>query len=182
MAGDADPTGATGDADPQKGADDGKLSMTKAELDAKMAEVRRGVETSVSKKYADYDELKTKAAEYQKLEDAKKSEAQKLAELIAAAEKRAADAEKAVGEAQIDALRAQVAAKRNLSDTQAKRLQGTTVEELEADATELFGEPKDQEPPKPTTRKPTPTLRGGLEPDEEGTPNISEIVSKIPRF
>jgi hypothetical protein len=139
-------------------------------------------------KYADYDELKTKAAEYQKLEDAKKSEAQKLEERIAAAEKRAADAEKAVGEAQIDALRARVAAKRNLSDAQAKRLQGTTVEELEADAAELFGEPNDEAedeapPSRSASRRPQPRLKGGLDPEEE--PDESDpmkLAAAIPRF
>lgn len=80
-------TGAEGAADPSKGeptpeAGDEKVTLTKAELDAKMAEVRRGVESSVSKKFSDYDDLKNKASEFDKIAEANKSELQKTQESL----------------------------------------------------------------------------------------------------
>ncbi|MEV4672175.1 hypothetical protein AB0K34_11035 [Actinomadura sp. NPDC049382] len=78
-------------------------------------------------KYADYDDLKAKAAEA----DTSKSELQKLTDRVTAAEKRAADAE-------ARQLRAEVAQAKGLTAAQAKRLTGSTKEELEADADELL--------------------------------------------
>lgn len=136
-------------------------------------------------KYADYDDLKSKADEYAKLQESKKSEEQKLLERIEAAEKRAADAEKSVAEAQVDALRARVAASRGLSEAQAKRLNGSTFEELEADASEIFGEPKDPEevqPSRPSSRRPQPALKGGLDPEEEPEETDPlKLAAKVPR-
>lgn len=89
-------------------------------------------------KYADYDDLKAKAAEA----DTSKSDLQKLTDRVAAAEKRAADAE-------AKQLRAEVAQAKGLSAAQAKRLTGTSKEELEADADELleaFGGGKKDDP------------------------------------
>lgn len=132
-------------------------------------------------KYADYDDLKTKAAEYDKLEESKKSEEQKLLERIEAAEKRAEQAEKSVAEAQVDALRARVAASRGLTDAQAKRLQGSTLEELEADATEVFGEPKKDEPeePKGPFARPVEKLQLGASNDGDDTPDYEKIADRI---
>jgi hypothetical protein len=89
-------------------------------------------------KFADYDQLKAKAAEA----DSSKSDLQKLADRVTAAEKRAADAE-------AKQLRAEVAQTKGLSAAQAKRLTGTSREELEADADELleaFGGSKKTDP------------------------------------
>jgi hypothetical protein len=71
------------------------------------------------------------ATKLQQFEDRDKSEAQKLQERAEAAEKRAADIE-------ARALRLEVAAEKGLTPAQAKRLVGTTREELEADAAELL--------------------------------------------
>jgi hypothetical protein len=78
------------------------------------------------KKRADTAESKLK-----EIEDSKKSESERDAEARAAAEKKAADAE-------LDVTRLRVAMSKGLSETQAKRLVGTTKEELEADADELL--------------------------------------------
>ncbi len=105
-------------------------------------------------------ELEPLAAKAKELEDANKSEADKLSERIAAAEKRAADAE-------TKALRWEVAAAKGLNQAQAKRLVGNTKEELETDADELletFGTGDRKTPP---TRRPVENLRGGSEPDVE---------------
>ena len=75
-------------------------------------------------------EAETLRLKLQEFEDRDKSEAQKLAERADAAEKRAAEIEGR-------ALRLEVAAEKGLTPAQAKRLTGSTREELEADAEEL---------------------------------------------
>lgn len=79
-------------------------------------------------KYADYDDIKTKAAEYDKAQEAAKTEQQKLAERAEAAEKRAAEFES-------KALRSEVAAAKGVP---AGSLSGTTKEELEKSADDLI--------------------------------------------
>jgi regulator of protease activity HflC (stomatin/prohibitin superfamily) len=76
-------------------------------------------------------EAETLRLKLQEFEDRDKSEAQKLAERADAAEKRAADLE-------TRALRLEVAAAKGLTPAQAKRLVGSTREELESDADELL--------------------------------------------
>src|SRR5690606_14377820 len=73
-------------------------------------------------------ELETKLREY---EDANKSEAEKVTERLTAAEK-------AANESGLTALRFEVALEKGLTKAQAKRLVGSTKEELEADAEELL--------------------------------------------
>lgn len=75
----------------------------------------------------DYEELQAKAAKLQEIEDAKKSDEQKAAERIAAAEKRASELESQV-------VRAEVAAAKNVP---AELLSGSTKEELETYADAL---------------------------------------------
>lgn len=82
----------------------------------------------------------------QELEDAKKSELEK-------ATARADRAERARDEALARVMRAEVAARKGLTAEQAKRLQGNTEEELEADADELLAAFKPAD--KPSQDKPT---------------------------
>lgn len=97
----------------------GARTFTQEDVDRIVAErLRRERE-----KYADYDDLKAKAA----AADASKSELQKLAERLAAAEKR-------LQEAEVKALRAEVAAAKGVP---ADLLHGSTKEELEAYADRL---------------------------------------------
>lgn len=70
-------------------------------------------------------------ARLREFEDRDKSEAEKTAERLSAAEKRAQDAEQR-------ALRLEVAAEKGLTPGQAKRLVGATREELEADADDIL--------------------------------------------
>lgn len=70
-------------------------------------------------------------ARLKEFEDRDKSESQRMAE-------RAEAAEKALTDAQSRALRLEVAAEKGLTPAQAKRLVGSTREELEADAAELL--------------------------------------------
>jgi hypothetical protein len=123
-------------------------------------------------------------ARLQELEDRDKSDGEKLAGRIAAAEKRA-------DEAEARALRLEVAHSKGLTAAQARRLVGASKEELEADADDLlasFSPPKSDEPeeepegerPSPTNR-PTPSLRGGGDPTQEPEPDIRSVVDAIPR-
>jgi hypothetical protein len=82
-------------------------------------------------KFADYTDLKGKAAKFDELDQASKTEQERLTERLAAAEARAAEIEGR-------ALRLEVASENGLTPAQAKRLVGSTREELEADAKELL--------------------------------------------
>jgi hypothetical protein len=98
-------------------------------------------------KFGDYNDLKAKAAKFDEIDQQSKSEAEKSAERITAAETRATSAE-----ARAD--RAEVALTKGLTLTQAKRLVGSTREELEADADELLKDLGDAS--KPRSPKPDP--------------------------
>lgn len=76
-------------------------------------------------------EAETLRLQLKEFEDRDKTEAQKLIERADAAEKRAAEVEGR-------ALRLEVAAEKGLTPAQAKRLVGSTREELETDADELL--------------------------------------------
>lgn len=97
-----------------------------------------------ARKAAEKELAKYRKAEQDKA-DADKSEAEKRA----AAEQRAADAE-------LRATRLEVAHAKGLTPTQAKRLVGTTKEELEADADEILRD-FPTAPARPGTPKPDPS-------------------------
>lgn len=100
-------------------------------------------------------------ARVKEFEDKDKTEAQKAADAKAAADKRAEDAE-------ARALRLEIAFEKGLTPKQAKRLTGSTREELEADADELLEVFKPSDDPKrPPSTRPRERLRGGADPDEE---------------
>ncbi|MEU6204585.1 hypothetical protein ABZ814_13470 [Micromonospora musae] len=143
-------------------------TFTQADVDRIVAD-RLGRERG---KYADYDQLKAKAGEFDKLAEAQKTEAEKSAERLTAAERKAADAE-------LSSLRLDVAldkAPEGMPVAQvrklARRLTGTTKDELEADAAELFG---DFKPAAATsTRRPIEALKPGALPAGQhgsGDPN-----------
>ncbi len=87
------------------------------------------------------------AAKLAAIEESQKTEQQKLADRLAAAEKRAADAELA-------ALRADVASAKGIPAALAGRLLGSTREELDADADNLLkhlGKPDSKSKPPPAS-------------------------------
>lgn len=151
----------------------------------KALDAERAARKNAEKALADMqDQLKV-------LQDKDKGDAERMADKAAAAEKRAADAEAKVA-------RLEVAIDKGLTATQAKRLVGSTRDELEADAADLMasfrpagaktdGEPADEKPdskPSPSGR-PTPALQGGGDPTKPAEPTRSEIaavVEKLPRF
>jgi hypothetical protein len=113
--------------------------------------------------------------ELEKLRESQKTEEQKRAEAQAAAEKRAEEAEQR-------ALRLEVAAEKGLTPAQAKRLVGTTKEEIEADADDLLQSFKSEEDDDsgPSRRRPRERMRStrsSAEPEK----SAREIAAAIPR-
>lgn len=98
-------------------------------------------------KYADYNDLKAKAAKFDEIDAQSKSEVEKATEKAAAIER-----ERDQAQARLDRL--EVALEKGLSPSQAKRLVGNTREELVADADELLKDLGDSN--KPRTPKPDP--------------------------
>jgi hypothetical protein len=114
-----DPTAST-DTTPDAPATDALGDAGKKALDAERREKRAAEKRAT--------ELETRLKEF---EDRDKTEAQKLADRAEAAEKRAAELESR-------SLRLEVASEKGLTAGQAKRLIGSTREELEADADEIL--------------------------------------------
>lgn len=146
-----DDAGPSGDNSVDSGAADqtGGKSYSQAELE----NILKQRLASEQKKHADYDQVK---AELEKLRDSQKSEAERLAERSAAAEQAAAEAE-------LRALRAEVALAKGLPSALAKRLSGSTPDELEADADELLTLVPDS--PRVPERTPRPDLKSGRNPE-----------------
>lgn len=119
-------------------------------------------------------------ARLKELEDKDKSEVEKLRDEVT-------ELTKKLGESDAKTLRSEVAIAKGLTAAQAKRLVGTTREELETDADEILeafptggGTPKP-----PPSRKPAPNLRGGTEPDsndQDVETDPAKLAANVPRF
>ena len=123
----------------------------------------------------DLDKAKSAQQRLKELEDKDKTEAQRLAEERDTFKTKATEVE---GEL----LRLRVGLAKGLTEAQARRLVGSTQEELEADADELletFGSTGGTSAP--PSRRPTERLRGGGEPDAEPEPDLRKIAADIPR-
>lgn len=127
-------------------------------------------------------ELREAQERLQGLEDAGKTEVEKLAE-------RVAQAEAGLASASSEAARLRVAMSKGLTETQAKRLVGSTVEELEADAEELLkafgasegnGEEQDGQGPSGGTPRErlTPGAAPMAEPEETDPGKLAEQVRR----
>jgi uncharacterized protein involved in exopolysaccharide biosynthesis len=107
------------------------------------------------------------------LQDKDKSDSERLTEKVT-------QLEKDLAAAAAKADRFEVALEKGLDMTRAKRLTGSTREELEADAEELMswtaGKPTD-----PVPGKPAEDLRGGGDPTEEPEVDIRAVVDAVPR-
>jgi hypothetical protein len=114
-------------------------------------------------------------ARYRKAE-ADKAEADKSeAEKRAAAEQRAADAE-------LRALRLEVAHEKGLTPSQAKRLVGATRDELAADADEILVDFAAKVPAKPAVPKPDPSQGARGEPAQPRPSSLTEALRRLPEF
>jgi hypothetical protein len=100
-------------------------------------------------------------------------------------EERATNAERTAQSAQREAARLRVALKKNLTETQARRLVGDTEEELEADADELLASFKnDDDGDREPLRRPRERLRPGSRTssdsdDDENDP--AKLAALVPR-
>lgn len=149
------------------------------------ADVDRIVQERLAKekaKYADYDELKAKAAKADEDAASSKTDLEKLTEQIEGLKKAQADSD-------LKALRAEVAVAKGLTAAQAKRLAGNSREDLEADADEILEAfpvaKKDDDTPSgaPPSRQPRPDLRGGGNPNDEPTEtDPAKLAASVPRL
>lgn len=123
--------------DPEQQPEPEKETDWKAEAEKWKALSRKNEETAKANSAA--------AKKLAELEEANQSEIEK-------AQARAAAAEKELNDSRLEALRAQVALDKKLTPSQAKRLVGSTREDLEADADELLADLKNSSPaPAPTS-------------------------------
>lgn len=120
------------------------------------------------KKRADAAEARVK-----ELEDKDKTDLDKARETATEQQKRADAAE-------ARALRLEVATAKGLTPGQAKRLVGTTQEELEADADEILADLPSSGSNGAT--RPKEKLRSGATPDTEGDPDLDDAVRRTRRF
>lgn len=157
------------DVDPQEGHDE---PFDKDRALAKIAKVNSEAANLRSR----LKEAEEKAQLYDELENAKKSEAERMAERLASAEAKAQEAERR-------AMVAEVTRDTGLPAALAKRLTGTTREELEADAAELLSlMPADEERPTVPSRRPTESLRPGATPDGaplNSDPLLRDLKNKL---
>jgi len=123
-------------------------------------------------------ELEPLAEKYRELQEAGKTEVEKLTERLSATERRAQEAE-------LRALRLEIGAKYGLTPAQAKRLIGSTAEELEADAKELLESFKPAAEPTGRTHTPREALqyggesrRGAKSPAEQFAEALSRAFDK----
>lgn len=121
----------------------------------------------ISKANREAENLRKRLKEY---EDRDKSDTEKLTEDRDTHKSRADKAE-------AELARYRVAAAKGLTPGQAKRLVGTTEEELSADADELLADLGG----KPASGKPAERLRGGSVSVDEPAEDIAKIVADIPR-
>lgn len=119
------PATSTLETDPKTVGDNDFEPITTRDALQKIIDSRLG---RIKQQYSDYDALKAKAAEFDKLQDQSKSELQKMADRIAAAENEL-KAERR------NAMKATVSAAKGVP---ASALIGDTIEELEAHADELL--------------------------------------------
>ena len=162
MSDESEPTGdATTPADSQPSTDKESLESVRAERDKwkVLSRKREGVEKALKTAGIDLSEVRDLVDAKTRLhafEESQKTEAQKLADQATASDKAAAAAH---GEL----LRLKVAMRKGLTEAQAKRLIGTTEEELEADADELLAsfrqEHEDEREATPT--RPKEKLKSG---------------------
>lgn len=178
-----DGTGGGGASETSTEETEGSASTTEEEFDKDraLATIRKQRESeATAKKRA--QELEAKLKEY---EDRDKSEQEKATEKAAAAEQRAATAEQATLRLEVALEKAPDGMSLGQVRKLAKRLSGSTKEELEADADELFADfaPNGDGGGKDPARRPKERLKSGAVPssEPEETDPI-KLAAKVPRM
>jgi hypothetical protein len=130
-------------------------TFTQTDVDRIVADRLKREREATKTKYADYDDLKTKAEGAKTLED------------------RVAGIEQQAKESEARALRAEVANAKGLTPSQAKRLVGATRDELEADADELVKDIGAQK------KQGNHVPREGKNPKAGGTDELGEFTKNL---
>jgi len=118
------------------------------------------------------NELTSTKSKVKEFEDANKTEQERLTE-------KATTLETELTTAQANAIRFEIALDKGLTKSQAKRLVGSTREELEADAEELLTDlGVDEDKPSPS-RRPQERLRPGAAPDAEPEKSPAELAEAV---
>lgn len=152
------PVETTSTTPPAEGGDENRAGGEKAVL-ADLARERKERQALAKK----IEELEPLAAKARELEESRKTETEKLTEKLTASEQRA-----------LDAMRFEVALDKGLTKSQAKRLVGTTMEELTADADVLLEDLGQTDPPAAkVSGRPRENLRAGNDP--EVTPEEKDL-------
>ncbi|MEH6802093.1 MAG: hypothetical protein V7697_03710, partial [Rhodococcus erythropolis] len=112
----------------------GRNQIARASIRPRAIQIVEGRLMRERAKFADYDDLKSQASKLAEIEEAKKTETEKLAERIAATEAREAAAIAKAEAAELKALKSDVARDKGVP---VGSLTGVTKEELEAAADEL---------------------------------------------
>lgn len=134
-------------------------------------------------------ELEPLANKAKEQEEAAKSETERLNERIAAAEQRAQEAEQRATRLEVAIGKALPESDARRITTAAKRLVGSTKEELEADADDLLSSftattPGDDGDERRPASRPTERLRGGGDPTETEPVELDpkKLAEAVPRF
>lgn len=142
---------------------------------ASQDELDKMIARRLARENSKHSDALAKAAKYDELEAAKKSNEERLADELTSIRKEN-DGLK------LDKLRAEIVAAKGLPPKLAKRLTGSTREEMEADAEELLEDMPKAEPKVALSQKPKENLRGGGRPDEEPEEtDPRKLAARIPR-
>lgn len=124
-----------------EGRDDGFTPITSQEQFDKTFNQRWSREQAkIHEQYKGFDELKSKADQFDQLEAANQTETQRLQAEREAALQKAAESDSRASAAEQAALRQRIAIEEGLPPKFASRLTGDTEDELRADAKDTFGE------------------------------------------
>jgi hypothetical protein len=124
-------------------------------------------------------DLSPLAAKAKELEESQKTDTERLAERATSAEQRAADLEAANLRIEVALDKAPEGIPLGQLRKLAKRLAGSTREELEADAEELFADLAPAAATRPPTKKPTQNLRGGSDPEKEPERDPADLAAEV---
>ena len=119
------------------GAQSDALDLTQDALNSLIANERRKERARLLEQYGDYDDLKKKASQFDELKQAELSELEKLQQQLAAKDQEVAAAKQQAETERLNALRLRVGQEYGYAPTLAARLQGTTEDEIRADAESL---------------------------------------------
>lgn len=156
-------------------------TFTQAELDAiikdRLVQERERQQRKLTEQYGDLNTLQERARKLDEFEAAQMSEADKLRKQIEEIQAQAAAKEREAQEATLAMLRLEVGQTKGLTPTLAKRLSGTTREELEADADVVLAELKPGKPNAPNLN----ATAGGAD-DKSGTKLTPEQRAMLERI